>query len=458
MRVFVGTNVQEKVFKTGTADLDTNRRAKYNRQPLFWNTFPHHLISAIERMESLMSERLGFASVSSAEPVPFMDLVAQHQSIASAVTEAVQRVFAGQNFVLGEEVAAFENEMAAYCDSREAIGCASGTDALILALMALGVGPGDEVITSPFTFFATGSAIVRVGARPVFVDVDPESFNLDPAAVEAAVTSKTKAVIPVHLFGQCAEMEPLWRLAGRSGLAIVEDACQAIGAEYRGRRAGVLGTIGCFSFFPTKNLGGAGDGGLMTTDDLELAARLRRLRVHGDVGGYQHTEVGLNSRLDALQAAVLRVKLAHLDLWTSNRQRNAQRYVELFRDYDLLDEISLPANQGERTHVFNQYSIRVAGGRRDAVLQFLRQRNIGCSIYYPRPLHLQECFQPLGYRPGDLPAAEQAAAEVLALPIFPELRSDQQEQVVRGIAQALGRNIQRDAQPLEKSSDTQQAA
>lgn len=371
--------------------------------------------------------------------VPFIDLVAQHQRIAGDVTAAVGQCFADQKFIMGETVAEFEREIADYCDATEAIGCASGTDALILALMALGIGPGDEVITSPFTFFATASSIWRVGAKPVFVDIEPVSFNLDPAQVEAAVTPRTKAVMPVHLFGQCAEMEPLWRLAARTNLAIIEDACQAIGAEYRGRRAGVLGTIGCFSFFPTKNLGGAGDGGLITTDDDELAARMKRLRVHGDVGGYTHLEVGLNSRLDALQAAVLRVKLRHLDTWTRERQENARRYAELFRDYGLLDAIELPTTLPERRHVFNQYCVRIKGGRRDEVLGSLKAQQIGAAIYYPIPLHEQKCFAPLGYKTGDLPQSEQAAREVLALPIYSELPADHQERVVRGIAQALGR-------------------
>ncbi len=374
------------------------------------------------------------------EPVPFIDLVSQHAPIADDVQQAVARIFAEQRFVLGDEVAEFEFEAAAFCDSREAIGCASGTDALLLSLMALDLQPGDEVITSPYTFFATGSSIYRAGATPVFVDIQPESFNLDPQAVEAALTPRTRAILPVHLYGQCAEMEPIWRLAVRNGLSIIEDAAQAIGAEYHGRRAGVLGTLGCFSFFPTKNLGGAGDGGLITTDDAEMSARLRRLRVHGDVGNYQHLEVGLNSRLDALQAAVLRVKLPHLDSWTAARQRNAEQYQSLFTDYDLLDAIELPATLPGRRHVYNQYCIRIGDGRRDEVKQFLQQRKIGCAIYYPLPLHLQPCFEYLGYDAGALPEAERAASETLALPIFAELTFEQQERVVQAISLALGRD------------------
>lgn len=388
-----------------------------------------------------MAERLNSAPDPGTpiEPVPFIDLPAQYTGIAAEIREAVDRVFAAQAFVLGDEVAELECDLAEYCDSRAAIGCASGTDALMLSLLAAGVGPGDEVITSPFTFFATAGAIHRVGAKPVFVDIEPHGFNLDTGQVEAAVSGRTRALMPVHLFGQCAEMEPLWRIAVRNGLSIIEDACQAIGAEYRGRRAGVLGTLGCFSFFPTKNLGGAGDGGLITTDDPELAVRLRRLRVHGDAGGYRHVEVGTNSRLDALQAAVLRVKFAHLDHWTEARQQNARRYGELFRHYDLLDAVELPAVLPERRHVYNQYCVRIKGAKRDVVLEALRERQIGAAVYYPRPLHLQECFHDLGHCAGDFPEAEAAANEALALPIFPELTGEQQEIVVRGIAAALGR-------------------
>ena len=375
---------------------------------------------------------------SSNTPVPFIDLVAQHQTIAGEIREAVDRVFGSQLFVLGEEVAQFEAECAQYCDANDAIGCASGTDALLLALMALNIGPGDEVITTPFSFFATAGCIHRVGAKPVFVDIDPVSMNIDPDQIGRAITSKTRAILPVQLFGQCSPMEPLWRIAVQHGLAIIEDACQSIGAEYRGRRAGVLGTIGCFSFFPTKNLGGAGDGGLLTTDDSELSRRLRLLRVHGEISTYRHVEVGLNSRLDALQAAVLRVKLGHLGTWTEARRANAKRYPALFEKYGLLDHVVLPRELSDCRHVYNQYTIRVKHGRRDTVLASLRSQKIGAAIYYPIPLHLQECFAFLGYKPGDLPQSEAAAAEVLSLPVFPELGAERQEIVVRGIARALG--------------------
>jgi len=376
-------------------------------------------------------------SQSDHQPVPLIDLVAQYETISDDILKRVHETFSTQQFVLGDEVAEFECDMAEYCDSRDAIGCASGTDALILALMALGIGPGDEVITSPFTFFATASAIHRVGATPVFADIDPVSFNIDPEAVENALTERTKAIMPVHLFGQCAEMEPLWRIAVRSGIPIIEDACQAIGAEYRGRKAGVLGTLGCFSFFPTKNLGGAGDGGLITTEDSDIAQRLRRLRVHGEIGQYQHAEVGLNSRLDALQATVLRAKLPHLSDWSSARRENAQRYETLFADQKLEDNVTLPETLPERTHVYNQYTVRVKSGQRDALMTYLRERKIGCGVYYPVPLHLQECFEPLGYTAGDFPQSELAAAECLSLPIFPELKPEQQELVVQTIAEGL---------------------
>ena len=372
-------------------------------------------------------------------PVPFIDLRAQHATIRTEVMEAVGRVFENQSFVLGEEVSGFEGDAADYCDAREAVGCASGTDALLLSLMACGVGPGDEVITSPFTFFATAGSIHRVGATPVFVDVEPDGFNIDPEAIEAAVTPRTKAIMPVHIFGQTAEMDPIWRTAAKHGLHVIEDAAQSIGAEYRGRRSGVLGTIACFSFFPTKNLGGAGDGGMMTTDDAEISANLKRLRVHGDVGGYEHVQVGLNSRLDALQAAVLRVKLRHLDDWTEARRANAERYDALLNDYRVADAVAPPARLPERRHVYNQYVTRVTGGRRESVLAHMRNAGVGAAVYYPKPLHLQTCFADLGYRKGQLPVAERACEEVLALPIFAELGEERQETVVRTLCGALGR-------------------
>ncbi len=377
------------------------------------------------------------SSSTTPEPVPFIDLKAQFQTIRSEINAAVERVFENQAFVLGDEVSELEFEIAEYCDSRDAIGCASGSDALLLSLIGLDIGPGDEVITSPFTFFATAGAICRTGATPVFVDVLPETYNIDPAAIEAAVTPRTRAIIPVHIFGQSADMDPIWRIATRHSLLVIEDACQAIGATYNGRRSGVLGKTGCFSFFPTKNLGAAGDGGIITTDDPELAGKLRRLRVHGDLGGYTHKEIGFNSRLDALQAAVLRVKLQHLEKWTESRIANAARYAELCEAQRLTDRIDIPTAKPDRRHVYNQYTLRVGEGRRDEVLKSMREQQIGAAIYYPTPLHLQECFAGLGYKQGELPEAERASAEVLSLPIFAELTEAQQDRVVEGLATAL---------------------
>ena len=375
----------------------------------------------------------------SAEPVPFIDLKAQYQTIRDEIDQAVHRVFESQGFILGDEVSGFETETARYCDSLAAVGCASGSDALLLALLGLDLGPGDEVITSPFTFFATAGAICRAGATPIFADILPDTFNIDPQAIENAVTPKTRALMPVHLFGQCADMDPIWRTATQHGVTIIEDACQAIGATYHGRMAGVLGRVGCFSCFPTKNLGAAGDAGFITTDDRELASRMARLRVHGDSGGYSHHEVGFNSRLDSLQAAVLRVKLAFLDEWSDARRENAAHYRGLFSQYELEDVITLPQEVPELRHIYNQFSVRVHDNRRDEVLQSLRADQIGCTIYYPQPLHLQACFAGLGGQAGQFPESEKAAAEVLALPIYAELPLSHQERVVHGIAVALGR-------------------
>ncbi|HCS55048.1 MAG TPA: transcriptional regulator, partial [Planctomycetaceae bacterium] len=371
------------------------------------------------------------------DPIPLIDLKPQYQSIKPEIDEAVQRVFENQTFVLGDEVTKFESEVAAYCDSREAIGCASGTDALILALQALNIGPGDEVITSPFTFFATASSIERVGAKPIFVDVEENGFNINPQAISAAVSSRTKAIMPVHIFGQCAKMEEINRIATKHNLAVIEDAAQAIGSEYRGRRAGVLGTIGCFSFFPTKNLGGAGDGGMITTDDAQLAAKMKRLRVHGDAGRYQHVDLGMNSRLDSLQAAVLSVKLRYLDSWTEGRQRNAGWYQELFDREQLGSVVQLPKTLPDRRHVYNQYCVRVHDGLRDEVLNSLREQQIGCAVYYPQPLHLQPCFAHHGYKEGQFPISEQLSRDIMALPIFAELNLAQLERVVSGVGKAV---------------------
>jgi dTDP-4-amino-4,6-dideoxygalactose transaminase len=363
--------------------------------------------------------------------IPLLDLQAQYQTIREETRAAVDRIFESQQFVMGAEVADFERETGAYCRSRHAIGCASGSDALLLALMALNIGPGDEVITVSYTFFATGGSIARLGARPVYVDIRGSDFNIDPGLIERAITPRTRAIMPVHLFGQCVEMEAILEIARRHHLPVIEDAAQAIGADYHGRRAGTMGTIGCFSFFPSKNLGGAGDGGLLTTEDDELAARLKILRVHGMEPKYYHHEVGINSRLDALQAAVLRVKLKYLDQWTDARGRNAEHYDALFAAAGLNEVVTPTTNEGMR-HIYNQYTIRAE--RRDELLAHLKAVGVGAEIYYPVPLHLQKCFASLGYRAGDLPESERAAREALSLPIYPELNAEMQEVVVARIS------------------------
>ena len=371
------------------------------------------------------------------DPVPLIDLVPQYQSMSHEIQSAIAEVFSKQAFIMGENVVTLEESVATYCDSQFAIGCASGTDALILALMALDIGPGDEVITTPFSFFATASCIHRVGATTVFADIQSDSFNIDPAAIEAAITPRTKAIIPVHLFGQCADMEEIQRIASQHGLAIIEDSCQAIGAEYYGRKTGVLGTITCFSFFPTKNLGGAGDGGMITTDDPQLAARMKRLRVHGDRGRYDHVEVGMNSRLDALQAAVLNVKFKYLDRFSQGRQQNAAFYAQAFADSGISNAFHQPYHAPNRNHVYNQYCVRFVDGQRDAIMKSLTAQKIGCAVYYPIALHLQKCFEYLGYKAGDFPKSEQACREIMALPIFPELTPHQLERVASGMQTAV---------------------
>ena len=366
--------------------------------------------------------------------IPLIDLQAQYATIRDEVRAAIDRVFDTQQFVLSGEVQALEEEVARYCQTKFAIGCASGSDALLLALMSCGVGDGDEVITTPFSFFATASAIARVGARPVFVDIDERTYNIDPERVAQAVTEKTKAIIPVHIYGQCAEMDPLLELSGESGIPIVEDTAQAIGAEDKRRRAGSMGAIGCISFYPSKNLGGAGDGGMMVTNDLEHAQRLHTLRVHGEEKKYHHEVLGINSRLDALQAVVLRAKLPHLDAWTTERQRRAQQYEIMFTDAGLNEQIQPPFVRSDGRHVFHQYVIRVGGNRRDALREHLRANGILADVYYPVPLHLQKSFAFLGYKEGDCPISEAAAKQTLALPVYPELTDQQQDFVVDKIA------------------------
>jgi dTDP-4-amino-4,6-dideoxygalactose transaminase len=370
--------------------------------------------------------------------VPLLDVGRGYGPIRDQIASAIERVCQSGRFVHGPDCQELEQNIAAYCQVRHAVGCASGSDALLLALMACDVGPGDEVLMPSYTFFATASAAWRLGARPVFVDIDPATLNIDVTQIEAKVTSKTKAIIPVHLFGQCADMGAVDGIARRHKLHVIEDAAQAIGAERAGRRAGSLGQIGCFSFYPTKNLGGFGDGGLLTTADSKLAERLRRLAAHGMHPRYYHEAVGINSRLDTLQAAILNVKLSHLDAWTADRQANANRYGELFAARGLDRVLSLPTAGPNCRHVWNQYVVRVPDGRRDALRAWLSDRQIGSEIYYPVPLHLQECFRPLGYATGSLPESERAARETVALPIFPELTADEQHTVVEAIAAFFG--------------------
>ena len=365
---------------------------------------------------------------------PFLDLREQYRQIKPEIDEAVARVFDSQYFILSPEVQAFEEALALYVGTKYAIGCGSGTDALMLALMACGVGPGDEVITVPFTFVATAGPIAMLGAKPVFVDIDPVTYNIDVEKIERAITSKTKAIIPVDLFGLMAPMSDIEVIAKKHNLVVIEDAAQAIGARAHGRSAGATGTMGCFSFFPSKNLGAAGDGGAITTDDDSLAQKLRKLRVHGSPRRYEYELLGVNSRLDAVQAAVLRVKLKYLDGWADERRENAKRYQRLFEQTGV-EKVVLPTEPSGYHHIYNQYTIRVS--QRDKLREFLTEKGIPSEIYYPYPLHLQPVFKDLGGRAGDFPVSEQACKEVLALPIYPEMGEARQRQVVEGIAQFL---------------------
>jgi dTDP-4-amino-4,6-dideoxygalactose transaminase len=367
--------------------------------------------------------------------VPFFDLNAQFSSIEEEIKSALDEVFKTQQFILGPKVEALEQTIAQYCQTRFAIGVASGSDALLLSLMALGIGSGDEVILPPFTFFSTAGVVSRLGAIPVFVDIDPATYNIDPSKIEMKITSKTKAIIPVHLFGQCADMDPLLKIAKENKFFVIEDAAQALGAEYKplpnanGRRAGRMGDIGCFSFYPTKNLGAFGDAGMVVTHHPDLAEKIRILRVHGSQPKYFHKKIGINSRLDTIQAAILLVKFEYLEKWTTERQKKADRYHLLFQDLpSSVDRFKLPTIQYQNRHIFHQYVIRVQ--ERDRLKQCLMENGIGTDIYYPLPLHLQECYSFLKYRRGDLPVSEKASEESLALPIYPELREDQQEYVV----------------------------
>jgi dTDP-4-amino-4,6-dideoxygalactose transaminase len=377
------------------------------------------------------------------QAVPLCDIQASFRRFQAEFEAAIARVLASGHVILGPEVAALEREIADYCGVRHAVGCSSGSDALLLALAGLGIGPGDEVIMPPFTFFATAGAVRRLGAWPVFVDIDPLTFNIDPERIEERITDKTKAIIPVHLFGQCADMRPLQEIADRHGLALIEDAAQAFGADDRDRKAGAIGTAGCFSFYPTKTLGAFGDAGMVVTDDPGLAHRMASLRVHGMETRYHHTSLGWNARLDALHAAILRVKLPHVEEDVAKRREAARRYRDLIVDQRLEEFLGRPVERFVARHTFNQYVVKVANGRRDALLNHFKANGIGCEVYYPRPLHLQECLADLGHREGDFPVSEEMSQCVLALPIFPEITADQQSQVIDCAAKLLRHSLRR---------------
>ena len=370
--------------------------------------------------------------------VPLLDLKAQYASIKEEILKEISEISDSQYFILGPKVEKLEKEVAAYCASNFAVGVTSGSDALIIALMVEGIGPGDEVIIPPFTFFATAGAVVRVGATPVFADIDPVTYNIDPVKVAEKVTPRTKAIIPVHLFGQPADMDPIMEIAKKHNLVVIEDAGPAIGSEYKGRRVGSIGDYGCFSFFPSKNLGCFGDGGMVTCNDPEKAKLLKIFRNHGQSGTYMHEYVGGNFRLDALQAGILSVKLPYLDGWSEARQHNAAEYDELFAAAGLDGKVSLPKKAAYPVrHIYNQYCIEVSGGRRDALVAHLREIGIGCAIYYPLSLHLQKCFADLGGKPGDCPVSEAASGRIMALPIYPESTAEQRRSVVDAIAAFL---------------------
>jgi dTDP-4-amino-4,6-dideoxygalactose transaminase len=368
-------------------------------------------------------------------PVPLLDVARGNGPLKAEFLAAFEAILDHGRFLFGPEVAALEKSIAEHCGAKHAIGCASGSDALLLALMAYGIGPGDEVLCPSFTFFATASAATRLGATPVFVDIDPDSYLIDIEDLWRKITPKTKAIIPVHLFGQCADMDPIMALAKDRGIAVVEDACQSIGAGYGVKMAGAISEVGCLSFYPTKNLGGFGDGGMLTCHDDALAQRLRLFAAHGMNPRYYHQVVGINSRLDTIQAALLGVKLKRLDAWTEARRENAARYQQLFREKEIDQQIGLPSELPGRTHVWNQYTIRVPGGQRDALKSHLATRKIGSEIYYPVALHQQQCYANLGYKPGSLPATESAAAEVLSLPVFPEMSQLEVQTVVEAVCE-----------------------
>ena len=375
--------------------------------------------------------------------VPLLDLTRRYNNIKKDIDQAVGKVLKSQHFILGEEVGKLESKIAKMCKTNYALAVASGTDALLLSLKNIRVEKGDFVITTPFTFFATAGAIFNSGATPVFVDIKPDTFNIDPSQIKDLLETKSfhrerlsldlsriKAIIPVHLYGQIADMDPIVGLTDSYGLTIIEDACQAIGAEYKEKKAGSIGNLGCFSFFPTKNLGAYGDAGMITTNDEEYATNLKKLRVHGAEKGYYHSDIGYNSRLDTIQAAILLAEIPYLDDWNKKRKENARYYSDSLKD---IEEIDCPYIEKERKHIFHQYTIRVKDNKRDALMSFLREKNIGSKIYYPLPLHLQKCFESLGYKRGDFPVSEKAAEEVLSLPVFPELTREEIEFVCDSI-------------------------
>jgi dTDP-4-amino-4,6-dideoxygalactose transaminase len=374
----------------------------------------------------------GWNRMSKPVSVPLLDLKAQYAALRDEIRPAVDRVLESQQCINGPEVGQLEKDIAKYCGAKHAMGVSSGTDALLVALMALDVGPGDEVVTTPYTFFATAGSIARLGAKPVFVDIDPATFNIDPSKIEAAITPRTKAIMPVHLFGQCADMAPIMSIAERHNLPVIEDAAQAIGSEYRGQRAGSMGDIGCFSFFPSKNLGAVGDGGACTANDDRLAKRLVKLRGHGAEVKYFHDEVGGNFRLDTIHAAVLLVKLKYLDQWTAARQANAAFYTKAIESNPVLRSVITPPAVVQNRHIFNQYVVRCKD--RDGLKDFLKINQIGTEVYYPVPMHLQKCFAYLGYRKGSFPHSEDAALTSLAIPIYPELSDAQKQHVLNTLA------------------------
>jgi len=363
-------------------------------------------------------------------PVPLCDIQAQFTGLQDEIESAVLRVLRSGQAILGPEVVAFEKEAAEYCGAPYAVGCASGTDAIVLALQALDIGPGDEVILPPFTFFATVGSIVRVGAKPVFVDIDPLTYNIDPSKIAAHITPRTKAIMPVHLYGQCADMEPIWRVARENNLVVIEDAAQSFGACYERRRCGTLGVISCFSFYPSKNLGTFGDAGLVTTIDERLNKKLVALRNHGSEVKYYHKYVGWNARIDALHAAILRVKLPHVEAWIEGRRQAARRYDSLIETYHLHGFMQRPVVKPYGRHTFNQYVVRVPAAHRDSLVKHLKAEQVGCEIYYPLSLHLQECLANLGHHEGDFPISEAASRQVMALPMYPEITEDQQRRVM----------------------------